>query len=282
MKLSFTAFNSVFVFLLLCSVFFISCKKDSVISPAVIDSHITAIYAQDDHYLRIDSLTYDVNGRVVKIFETTTDTAFGVIDPLRDSASYTFTFSGNSSVPTSYAASYTGFTGTGAEQHNLYYDSQNRIIKDSLLNPLINGFAALNYYYGYNLIVYDIINKTDSGLVSIQKDSLLLNASGNVTADNSHYLDYNNQPSAEHDLITFSNYANPLYEKNLAGSLGPFLTTLLSHDFISSSLFSSLTYNYQSGSTDILTYTWTTDTRGRVIKGVEPSGQSGYAFHYSN
>jgi hypothetical protein len=283
MKLFITALKKVFPLLLVCNLFFISCQKDAGINPAVVDSHITAIYAQDSHYLRVDSLIYDSNGRIVKIFESNTDTTSGVTNPYTRTTTFTFTFSGGNSVPSSYIYTYTNSTNSYTYMHNLYYDSQNRIKKDSLLNATPSSlFAAVNYYYGNNLIVYDIIYKTDSGLLNIQRDSLILNASANVIADNFYYLDYYNQPVIENDLATFSNYANPLYEKTLATTLGPLLREILGEDFISSNLLSSLTFISPQLSPFNLTYTWTTDAKGRVIKGVELTGNYGYAFHYSN
>jgi|GEM_PF-941077 len=270
-----------FSLFLVFPVLFLSCKKDSGTSDvSATASHITAVYAQDDHYVHVDSLNYDSNGRIARIRQWTYDTTAGVTFPVLDSTDYTFVFSGNGTVPASFTMTSSYITGT--ESHILYYDSQNRIVKDSLVNLSDGNFVSANYRYGTNLLAFDVYKRNNNIVVKAETDSLFPAANGNIYNANLHYLDYNNQIAEEKYITTFSTYSNPFYNKAVAESVGMFLSGLLALDFISPNMFSTTSTTSSSGYSDMLSYTWTRDAKGRVVKGVEPSGQFGYAFHYNN
>jgi len=279
-KLTNSAFNSALLFTTFLLTIFTSCQKDIVSSDNVpaTSPHLISIYDYDTDYLHVDSFSYNTSGYLIRA-QTWTYDGVGAIK-ISDNSDFIFSFSGNSTVPSSYTLSFmTTGPNNPIEKHALYYDIQNRIVKDSFLNGAINSTVVTSYRYDSNLIISDEFVKTSTGLVNSITDTVFMSASGNVT----HFGFYNlsSNYGGQH-LYTYSSNLNPCYDKTLAESLGPWLERVTDEDFISKNSYNTITTDDWFSPLMTSSFSWTTDTKGRVIKGQQDGKTYHQIFHYSN
>ena len=124
--------------------------------------------------------------------------------PLLDSLVYNFTFSGNNALPGGYAAYSSG--SVTADVHQLSYDGQNRVTKDSSLSG--SGFVTY-YSYPNSLVIARVL--FDGTAANNQIDTFSL-SNGNVGG----YKVYMPNDAGTSDSLQgnltygYSGYANPL------------------------------------------------------------------------
>lgn len=263
---------------------FISCKKDYVTEKPVTTSHLTSltIYNTLDHIVEIDSFLYDANGQIAKYRNWSWDSTQTPM--ITDSAYYNFSFSGTNVFPTSYTLAFIqkGSTLSSMETHNLYYDNQNKVIKDSFMDGGVNYRGVLYFHYNTSNITYDFFTSTinSNAVEKIRTDSLFI-TSGNVTNLHSYYY----SPAIIYNYlqeVRFSTYPNPLYNKDLASGIGAFFRAAIDADFISPYMTNYVSNTYPPQA-DVFTsnFNWVTDTQGRIIKGEEVGAGIYYTMRYN-
>jgi len=256
--------------------------KDSV-SPAVVYpvsfSHYTADYS---FTTRQDfNLQFDANKQLLSLSIHRFDTAGG--NPTRDSSLFTFPVTAPGIPPGSYDYSWTRstlpyFSYGASEHHVLWYDTQGRIIKDSMTSWSSTTIEDIYFYktiFGYSNDRIDwtgISYGSSVGALDFSKDTLLL-SDGHINSW-THYLIGDPDSSSQlNQRCQYSSVRNPLYNSKLANSIGPLLMYYNLGDFISP-LVVSLDISYKERYTQTASrhYTATADSDGNIIQltGMEP------------
>jgi len=245
----------------------------------------------------ITEFSYDANGWPAVIRMHSFDTS-GTI-PYTDSFRIDFQPTGGDNPPKSYDITWMVGTAPPAfgatEHHLLYYDNQNRIIKDSTNTTNWLDLAANKFTYSANRIFVDRFDYSsqfpNASVTPYTSDTLTL-TNANITAYSSYYLGGGGSDLVETDTYTTSKSVNPLYQAKIANSLGAMLRfTYIGFsyigDFISPSLMDRWTYQYRVSIPPWgLNYTWTTDASGKVVlgTGMDPTNGIGiseiYTFDY--
>jgi hypothetical protein len=292
MKLANNNFCKSFSFLALSLLFFASCTKHSgsgngtVASSTVLSLHTSDPSANE---FVTDSFNYDVNGRLAGYRQSVYFGTPGAQSS--DSTAIVFDFPGSSTIPSGYTLRSTpGVFHNPEESHLLYYDNQNRIIKDSMLDiqPGIGikyTSSTINFRYGSNIIIKEQILKPppSSSIVPATKDSLIISAAGNLTNDNLLYYYPGTNDSGNIYLInTFTGLTNPFYNKKIAASIGPLLSQICNNDFISLNIFITKSQGATPQNFETFSFIWSTDTEGRVSNNQYVDYPYNYAFHYKN
>jgi hypothetical protein len=269
------------VVLLFISCLFFSCKKSSPVNPnngtgAQIAS--LKVYNAADHIIGIDTLIYNSDGNLVGYKSWTIDSTNGPV--ITDSASYSFAWTSGATGPASYTVSSLVNGGFPApmETHQLYYDNQNRIIKDSLMSGGDGSRIVALYGYNGNLLTIDLFSNTGSYL-EYEKDTLSISGS-NISKLSNHW-DLSSNQFTTYQQYTYGNSPNPLYNKALSNALGALLYDVLRGDFISTQLVTVIqAQDVSDGSTYTEDYQWTLDSKGRVVSGHDNTNQFFYSFFY--
>lgn len=269
---------------------FLSCKKDPAPSNRPLtDTHLTSFsrYNAADHILQIDSFTYDTGGQIAVYQSWTFDSTANPI--LTDSDYYRFSFPSGSLFPNAYIHSWydKGIASAGTESHLLYYDSQNRLQKDSLSEGLYDSHLVVNYGYSnnFNSIISGEPPQMNSSFVEL--DTFYLSA-GNITVNNKVDRDL---PTTDifRQTLQYGTYTNPFYNKTVAATMGAFFSHALAGDFISLNIANSVTATdtyHTSATPDIVStetsdYTWVTDSDGKVVSGSATGEGVFYYFRYN-
>jgi hypothetical protein len=212
----------------------------------------------------VDSFAYDSSHRIASYMQFEYDTSTGT----PTSAGWSAVFSlpaGSSAPPSSYMNNLTGSN----ELHQLYYDAQGRIVKDSSL-----GSSGWVIYFSYPANEIAITALYDGTIANSIVDTLFLNG-GN--AGNVHIYGPNNAGTADSlegsIKFGFSGLANPAYHSAITSSVGPLLYILAisgfggNYDAISQKAFNSLSGvgdGLPSGVT--FNYSLSTDAQGRLSR----------------
>lgn len=210
----------------------------------------------------VDSLAYDSSTpeRLTAFIQTKYDTTTGT--PVLTVATTTFN-PGSGSVPTTgYTYSINGNT----VAHNLSFDNQNRVIKDTCPTT---GYVAYFSYPNGNIAATVLFD----GLATDNQIDTLYMSGGNIAKANTWMPnDEGTADSLEGSLqFGYSSVVNPVYHSNITGTIGPLLY-LLTVDGLGGGLdpVSEKASNSLSGQIDGLPsgltigFTQTTDSKGRL------------------
>jgi len=209
----------------------------------------------------VDSFTYDNSNRLTKI----TIIANSSKSHLSGESTVTFSYSGSNPTPVSYIINNPN---QSTSSHQLNYDGQNRITKDSTLD----GTGLVTYWSYSN---GNIVSATKSGSSEQMIDTLFF-TNGNVTANHSYIA--NNAGTVDTLLsssqYTYTTIVNPCYHQAIASTFGPLLNNLVIDggftDFVSGDAKSTATNSGFLGldglpaAQSTQTFDWTTDSKGRA------------------
>ena len=207
----------------------------------------------------IDSFSYDSSYRVTQFSQFEYDTLGGT--PTLKTWSANFAFPGSSTSPDSYT-----YTSNSISQtHNLSYDGQGRIIKDTCTTT---GYVAYYSYPNGNIATTVLFNGSAN---NNQIDTIFV-GNGNVSAVHSYV---SNSTGTADSLVGslqfgFSSTANPLYHSALTASIGPLLYILQvgnyggSLDPISVNAYNSVSGTLDGFSGVTLSFSLINDAVGRL------------------
>jgi hypothetical protein len=261
----------------LVTLFFFSCTKDSVTTPSIDIANLPKAYTRyyaSDHKISYRVYKYDSNDNLAGISVRTNDTAGGNV--YVDSGSYYFNVDQKANLPTGYTSIYRKSTDAKAqvESHNLYFNSQKQVIKDSGVAVISgdNPNAPTKYYnYTGSTVARDSWIHSGAGWNIYLIDSLFTSG-GNVM----HYAQYSNGGSGNNWVVSdqwwvgvYSSEANPFYDQGLSYSFGGFLLLEGIEDFLSKNIANDIGF------------TFTKDSKGRVVSGAAPDG-SYFQVTYQN
>ncbi|HTB53595.1 MAG TPA: hypothetical protein VK718_12565 [Ferruginibacter sp.] len=205
------------VILFLTSIIIFSCSKKSPADPT--GAH-TPVVAPDLSSVTLaltglaikDSFEYDTANHLARLLQYEYD-SIDFPGPVADSEVVTFIITGNG-LPSSYHFTHQSVNSI----HQLFYNSQNQIIKDTS-SP--SGYVAYYTYHNNNVtanILFDGTT-TDSRI-----DSLYFS---NEEQDSTHVYVSSSDGTADSlitdQLYSFSSYANPAYYPAISTTLGPLL-----------------------------------------------------------
>jgi hypothetical protein len=227
----------------------------------------------------VDSFTYDNTHRLTVFTQIKYDTTSG--SPQSDTMITSFSYFGENQFPDIYRITQTPNAQYG-DVHQLYYDGQNRMVKDSG----ISGTGYVNYfsYPGSNIVSRVLFDGTAS---NDQVDTIFF-TNGNVTSQHIYYP--NNAGTADSlsgsPRYGYSTSVNPLYHAGIAGTAG-ILLNLLAYDgfggyvdFLSAdaiNMASNLGGGLPAGT--VLNFTVVPDSKGRVAW-LTISGAFTISFNY--
>jgi hypothetical protein len=227
-----------------------------------------ALYSPSSKNLTKYAFVYDANGNLVRLSYNSYDTTGGIA--ALDSGSYYFTIDPSTQLASSYTLVWNNAnTGTASETHQLFFDDQKRLIKDTLVTGQAQTGHNTTFYFsypaggvvsnGYAMNAYDSLNKTYGwGLSGIDSISLV---NGNI---GSQYEYAQNGVSwvmgYSYVVKNYSSDPNPLHGLDQSSGLGTLLRNYNSLDCISKDLPSDGMAN------------WTTDANGRVSGGLATDG----------
>lgn len=219
----------------------------------------------------ITYLGYDAGQQITHFSWYDYDTSGGIAD--LDSVAYDFTINAATNLPSSYIMTgwESSLSNSYVETHNLSYDAQGLLVKDTTITGQANpGDSAADYFsYSANRIIvnqysmyaYDTLDGTTGwGCTAIDTINLV---NGNIVDQEEYYqngpqwlLDYS------YNINGYSNYANPLYNSNFSNSIAAL--------FLDANLMDCLSKNLTSDDGAH----WITDPSGKVISGSAPTGES--------
>lgn len=240
-----------------------ACNKDSFIAPNPLSSLPISYtrYDGQNHRKIKEVFHYDANKNITSLSFLITDTLPDEI--LIDSGSYYFTFTDAGNPPSAYIYNYHMFSTNGSydggirtENHIFYYNSDNRLIKDSGLYNMPTSYFS----YSDNAIAYSTYIHDADSVVSYYRDTVLLDSRGMLAFN---YQFNKNGAGWNIDTITYENnyLSNPFYIKTVSNSLGIFFLSQDLGDFISSEL-----------TTVSATYNWNVDNMDRVVSNSPGNG----------
>ena len=163
----------------------------------------------------VDSFSYDSSSHVTQFSQFEYDTVGGT--PTVKTWSAVFATTGTATPP----ASYTYTTSNINQTHELSYDGQGRLVKDTCLST---GYVAYYSYPNGNIATTVLFNGSTS---NNQIDTIFV-SNGNATAIHTYM---SNSTGTADSLVGalnfgFSTTANPLYHSALTNAMGPLLYTL--------------------------------------------------------
>ncbi len=235
----------------------LACKKDSS-GPSNSSSTYPASYTryspQNQQSAR-ENLSYDANQNITNISFLILDTGGGEVAVA--SGNYSFTYTSGNSLPSGYIYNYhhtieaRGYDGgSQSETHFLYYNDDHQLVKDSGLNNMPTSYFS----YSDKMITYSTWVHDWDSVVSFYRDSLILDDQGMLAFNYQINKNGANWDTYMIPYVKNENLTNPLYTKNLSGSLGILFLARDLGDFISRDLM-----------TEYVSYNWTSDSRGRVF-----------------
>jgi hypothetical protein len=282
--------NRIF-FLSLLSVVFFSCTKTSSpnLGPAIQDSlpNTFSLYLPQHRTKAVEIFGYEAQTQLATINAYSYDTSSG--SPVIDSFSVSFTLGTAGAPPSAYDEIYhfQGDPPAGeSEHHMLVYDTQNRVIMDSITVSTISSFTVQHYLYDNNgnttvqWLFGDpqtpgsyVINQIDT--MYVQNENILTDINYTVTDGTLNHLFTRN----------YSAHINPLYNSALANSLGCLMVFNNLLDFRSKNLPTQYIDQEYGSPTITINYLWSVDATGSVTKGVGTSAADGsiqqiYNFTY--
>lgn len=265
-----------FLFIAAC-IIFLSCKKEdgSTTPPDQATTDYLSYVEEYDsvsHYKTVNRFLYDENNNLAsfRLYLDYNDSFYG---ECIDSIVYTFSINTSSHLPDSYTYEY--FRGTNGRYdnydtvfrtHKLYYDLNNRVTKDSIINY---GERAINYTYGPDKI---FLSEHLTG--ENENNATITLSNGNII---SIVNDSNND-----SLPTFSyyDYANPAYNEKISYTMGLLLYGLELGDHGTDIEFVSKNFlNTYSGET-VTHNVVTLDSKGRIVKSYDTSAPSRITTYY--
>jgi hypothetical protein len=263
------------------SLFLFSCKKDSTSpnnNPTGSTAYVSSIRFVSPQTQQVDSLMYDTAHHIVQFLQYDYDSTGTT--PIADSITVVFSFAPNATVPQSYTYSHIG-QGDVNDVHDLTYDANSRIIKDTSLSG--TGFVT-SFSYPTNIIASTIL--FEGSYYDNQLDSLFL-SNGNVTTNRVYYsnMSYTETLSGS-GQFGYSSYANPAYYPAIANSVGPLLNLLTYDGFGGYTDFNSKELIDQISGTGgglppiPVNINWATDNKGRVGKGTAAGIPGSYIQFY--
>ncbi len=236
----------------------------------------------------VRNFTYDQNQELGAVHTHTYDTSGG--QAYLDSSLITYPSSSPTTPPASYDITWVIGSVNPAqgatEHHLLYYDGQNRIVKDSMSSKtnITNSpdLFTTNFIYASSNIIAQYLYQNPNGpdinsMVGLDTFTIANSNLGNT-------IQYNVQPGDtsfyRSDNYLYSNSKNPLYESTLANRLGAVLRFNNIGDFISPYLMSQWTMNMGGNNQFTRNYTWVTDSEGRIVQGFGTDKISGQVTDY--
>jgi hypothetical protein len=200
-----------------------SCKKSgSGNNKPSNSSYLSSASLRSSQTQVIDSFTYDNTHRLIVFAQYKYDTTSG--SPVADGLIATFSYTGNSPVADHYTFVQLS-SGANSDVHQLSYDGQNRILKDTSLSG--SGYVTYFSYPGNNIVSRLLFDGTAS---NNQIDTVFL-SNGNVSSQHIYYP--NNAGTADSlsgsPQYGYSSSLNPLYHSEIVGTTGPLLN-LLAYD----------------------------------------------------
>jgi hypothetical protein len=235
--------KNIFLFAPLLFLLF-SCKKTPQSQPYVTLPSLAYISNDQIGSHVVDSFVYNTDhDNLGEFWVVNYDTSIVVY---QNDFSFIFYFSANNHLPDSCLYN-------GTDIHQLTYDNQNRIIKDT-------GSGVVTYFtYPSNAIV---CTEYSGGSVPAIIDTLGL-SNGNVVSEYYYVANISgtSDSSVSMEHYTYSSYANPLYSSAIANTIGPlvyFLDQDHNADPISQKMFST--------SNEINNIGIVTDSHGRIAQ----------------
>ena len=229
-----------------------------------------------------DVYTYDNNLRLIASVQYSVDSA-----PLSYDTTYiSYTYLGNNSWPsssTTISISPLPHGKTSRDTSTDYYlcDAQGQLIDDSLIGKSVGTLYYTNNYYSYpnGSVVstyYNSVSPT-SGSGSVQSDSTIYSSQNILRQTNKFYYINNGKIVGSVDSnsysYTYSSNLNPFANfkafaigNEVSGRSKTYPSTLAFVDY------EDVTFNYSA------TYTYSLDSKGRVIKIVENANPRSYQF----
>jgi hypothetical protein len=224
-----------------------------------------ALYSPSSKNLIKYTFAYDANGSLSRLSYSSYDTIGGVA--ALDTGSYYFIIDPTSHLASSYTLIWSRTNaGAASETHNLFFDDQKRLIKDTLVNDQGNPTSFYFNYsangilsHGYTMYAYDSINKIHGWGVSGIDSITLVNAN---IASQYEYAQSGAYWGMSYSYVVrnYSAYPNPLYGLNQSSGLGALLRNYNSLDCVSK----SLPADGMSG--------WTADGNSRIVSGLATDG----------
>lgn len=265
--------------------FSFSCKKvvftnsdnppiDSVNSNT---AYVSSMRIFQPHKQKIDSFSFDASKRLTKFNQYVFDTSNG--QPVKDSMLAVFVYSSKETTPNSYVLYFSDKT---SQTHLLSYDNKGRIIKDT------SGDTHFVTYYSYpaNKIAFTIYFE---GEISDSQDDTLSFTNGNVTSERIYFTDGTDKELSGDLHTQYSSLKSPTYYSSIVNSFGQLLNILSTESFVefmgwrnyeSKNLFNILS-GTASDEYQTITFDWTTDNKGNVVKGVgRNNSKYSYQFYY--
>jgi hypothetical protein len=240
-----------------------------------------SLYEPGIHVKQVQYFEYNASNQLAVVRSITHDSSspsYGAAG-VTDSFSITLNLTGTTAPPSSYDIVYQYHylpPGGTNEHHELEYDAQNRVIRDSISDGTnMTNPSAIHFRYGaggnpycehfnWGAYIYDtgIVVSTDT----LQIDSENISYWMNIRNTDGYYLENDYTPSE---------YSNPLYNDLFAKGMGLALVVQHFSDFRSKNLpHLILQFPWHSNPVDFL-YTWNTDSTGRVVSGYSRSGLEG-------
>lgn len=262
-----------------------SCQKSGTEDnkPAATISYLSSIRSYSPQFQVVDSFKYDDAHRVAVWTSYSYDSTNGI--PLTDQLQVAFSFTGNNPVPASYTYTH-ALNAPMKGVHQLSYDGQNRIIKDTALNG--TGFVTYFSYPGNSIAINLFFS---SGYPDKQLDTLFISG-GNVIEERLYFM--NSSPTTDSLVgapqFGYSSYANPAYHAEIASTIGPLLHTIALNgfggysDFISKNAVNKvggLGDEFPQGTT--INFNLTADSQGRLAfltAGAVPADNDKTVFTY--
>jgi len=244
---------------------FSSCHKSETSNGGnpVNNSYLASARSFAPGYLTVDSFIYDASHNVAKFVQYQVDSANSRTDTI-----YTnFTYSGSSTLPTGYTTTYSSGI---PDPHQLTFDGQGRIMKDTSLN----GYGFVTYFtYPGNYIISETLYQ---GAVTDASVDTLTVSNGDVTGEK---VWGTNQGSWEKQIdfsFVRASAANPGYKDHIASTIGPLLYVLDSYNYSAYGDYTSRTVISKLSGTawgipGSITYNASLDGSGRV-SAITPTG----------
>jgi hypothetical protein len=283
------------VSVLLCVLICSSCKKSAGTNgqPLAQDSLLSSLtdYFPLEHSGSLATYSYNQNRQLAKLSIYGHDTSGGTI--LVDSTIQTFAVTSSSTPPPAYDVTWfkDDFNSpTQATEHHIcLYDNQKRIIMDSISISTDGGLSNQIFTYNNGNIITDWLfpDQYTPGFYSISQIDTMFLTTANMTSNIDYSAGYGfdsignyviiQVDSNELNTYSYGTLANPLYQPALSNSLGATLRFNNEGDFISKNLPGKWTTYTITGPPTTLSYTWTTDAAGKVIRGVGTNTSTGDA-----
>jgi hypothetical protein len=251
--------------LFLCiGLFVLSCKKSGSSNNVVTSSsdYLSSVTNSSPRTKLVDSFTYDNSHRLAGLAQYAYDTSSG--SPVFNSWKVSFTLPADGSAPAAYT--YSDNQGNN-DPHQLYYDGQGRISKDTSVSG--SGFVIYFSYPGSDIAIKVLFDGTP---LNNQIDTLFLN-NGNVGSEHIYFP--NNAGTAdslEGNLqFGYGTDPNPAYHSGQLANVSPLLH-ILQFDGYGSFMdpISQRALNSAAGAGDGLpvsttvNYNQTNDSKGRL------------------